>query len=255
MAEPEVCTCTAEVHTRPEDRVPKPKSKPEPSPRPNPQDRPENDGMGYYTTRLTGPYASLNIAGIPPLFILKEEWDDKPRRPDSIERYHQVVDTRTRLQMILFGADALTSQAHALVEWREQSSDDDEQKGNGTDEDEEMGSIASPQYGAASNPEYSDQLALKHADIAGWSKGDTEEDEEVLSINSSEAEAPQEEPEKVYYPLFKTVARRDKKTIALLEKIANCDDGHEHSDLRGLASKMLAEIQRVDDIPTVSSRF
>lgn len=50
-------------------------------------------------------------------------------------------------------------------------------------------------------PAYSNEMALLHADIAGWLTKDNEDDE-VLSIESSNDD--DESPVTVYYPLFPT---------------------------------------------------
>ncbi|KAG8678423.1 hypothetical protein FRC08_017793 [Ceratobasidium sp. 394] len=215
---------------------------------------PENDGQHYYLNALTGPYASLTISGRPPLFILKDAWDDKPRpRGRTHEQYHQILDTRTRLQMLISSMGELTRGSHGMVEWTDHSVHDGDKEGD-NDEDESSSSESCASQGLR-NQQLEGQIALLHADIAGW-PADDNEDEEILSIWSSEGEEKEtEEPSmRIYYPLFRTLEHRGDKTRRLLKDIANCHDTHEYADLRELAAQMLAEIERADRTPFVGDR-
>ncbi|KAG9078417.1 hypothetical protein FRC06_008374 [Ceratobasidium sp. 370] len=188
---------------------------------------PENDGQHYYLNALSEPYTSLNILGRPPLFILKDVWDDKPRpKGTTHERYLQILDTRTRLQMLISSGDELTRASHGIVEWTDRSTRDRGKEGN--DEGDQSSSSESCESQGPLGQQPEGQIALPHADIADWSADDNG-DEEVLSIWSSEGEG-QETGE------LPTRLSIDSK----------------YADLRELAAQMLAEIERVERTPFVS---
>ncbi|KAG8789932.1 hypothetical protein FRC12_013161 [Ceratobasidium sp. 428] len=199
----------------------------------------------YDLNPLPEHYESLGIVGKPPLFILKDAWDDKPRpKGRTKERYHQVLDTRTRLQLLLYSKDELTKGAHGMVEWTDRSVEDTD---NGkVDEEEDSDSVGSVQSQEPPKPGFENDMALLHADIAGWNIADNE-DEEVLSIYSSENEENPKDTEpsvKVYYPLLPNPGHCTKQIRERLRGIAGCHDTSEHADLRELAAQMLAEIER-----------
>ncbi|KAG9119013.1 hypothetical protein FRC07_006183 [Ceratobasidium sp. 392] len=187
--------------------------------------RPLPTRRSYYLTPLTGPYEALNVMGKPPLFILKDAWDDKPRpKGRTTERYHQVVDIRTRLQMLLYSNEELSRGSLGMVEWTDRSVEDKDSEGSMDVEQDNPETNQLPRRSL--EPGYESDMALLHANIAGWDVEDNE-DEEVLSICSSKDEENKETNEssvKIYYPLFPNLGRLSKKGYEKLKTIANCDD-------------------------------
>ncbi|KAG8730275.1 hypothetical protein FRC10_002946 [Ceratobasidium sp. 414] len=110
-----------------------------------------------------------------------------------------------------------------MVEWTDRSIQDRGEEGSNEDDESSNSGSCEPQ--GSLDKQLENNIALLHADIAGWSADDSE-DEEVLSIWGSEGEGQENEgpPMRVYYPLFRTVEHRGDKTRRLLKDIANCHD-------------------------------
>lgn len=90
-----------------------------------------------------------------------------------------------------------------IVEWKsstEQVVDEVMKEVEQKREDQDIAQTAVD--GSNEQAAYSNEMALLHADIAGWS-ADNAEDDEVLSIESSNDDD-DEGPVTVYYPLFPT---------------------------------------------------
>jgi len=211
------------------------------------------DEIAYSSHPLTGAYESLNVCGGRPLFVLKEAWDDKPRsRKKPLDtQYHQVLDPRTRLQLFLYSNSVLSELPSAIVEWKnpvDQVEEEDEKEDESEDANQNTTEASDGQSA------YASRIALLHADIAGWSADNSDEDE-VLSIDSSDDGNSNEDTGSsttFYYPLFPTP---NIKNPGIRQKLQDLVDGKypEESQTRlpELAARMLAEIDRVNSTPTL----
>lgn len=106
--------------------------------------------------------------------------------------------------LLSYSSAVISELCSGIVEWKtptEQASDEDTNEPE--QEDKELGADQATAGDSRDESTYSKQMALLHADIAGWSADDMEDDE-VLSIESSDDGPPTKSPTTIYYPLFPT---------------------------------------------------
>ncbi|KAF8606694.1 hypothetical protein BDV93DRAFT_520327 [Ceratobasidium sp. AG-I] len=222
---------------------------PTPLPAPAPARPAVKDRLRRSRSPLRGEYGTLNVSGEKPYFILKDVWDDKPRTDNKSfdTKYLQVLDPRTKLQIYLYSNTVLLEYPRAIVEWKSPTEQTVDEEMKGVERSDEDPNVTQTDVdGSIDQPAYSNEMALLHADIAGWS-ADSIEDDEVLSIESSSDG--EEAPVTVYYPLFPTPLIMNSKIRKKLEDlVAGKVRDDYYADCKELAARMLADLTGVENI-------